>query len=199
MLSQRERRDKMYGLKLISLISKVEQAEQTFDTWSDLLEYISKYVQDGLVVIYLNYRVMIGRLEKGNILLYRTTDLSINYLLQIRAFNKDKEVLIWKKEANLFGVRVREDRFNEENPTDEAVRAHHLLCGKVKRTSENWVLLREERGTELVIPYSNELEPNTRMFLETINYIKYNELGQASYEDCRFVGFEKEGVTDGES
>jgi len=51
----------------------------------------------------------------------------------------------------------------------------------------------EKRGTEIILPFTGlDVKDKTegkRVFIQIRNYINYNKASQATYIDCRFVGF----------
>ena len=111
-------------------------------------------------------------------------------------FNHSREVLIWRTEDNggngsfSYKGRMRIDG-EEEGDETPIVDAHQVLWGtRAKYLDNGFTLLTENRGTELILPFDN-LESvddkENRVFLETRNYIGYNEIGQATYEDTRFL------------
>lgn len=79
------------------------------------------------------------------------------------------------------------------------VDAHQAMFGtKNESISNSFTKISEERVAPLILPFENiKLENNdkikTRVFVKTRNYIGYNDVHQATYVDCRFMGFWNNG------
>ncbi len=85
----------------------------------------------------------------------------------------------------------------DQGREEHAVEAEQVLWGtRGEKCEEGWTRLSEERGMDFVLPIDATQVNNhaRRVKLKTINYIAYNELGQAGYYDCRFVNFFVGGV-----
>lgn len=181
---------KKNGLNLIQITTKAETAKVTVSDWNSLKNIIEKYIAEaGYLIAYLNYKVLIGQLSKNGPEFYEGETFDLKYLLKLRAFTADKEVLIWKQSSGFFGLRYRIDW---ENGCDYAVEAEQILWGRPEPSASSWVRLTDQgRGTDLVMPrLANEFkETESRIKLKTRNYIDYSGAGQAGYADCRLVDF----------
>ena len=152
--------------------------------------------QNALVVAWLDYAVLIGRWEQQAFLFYNGDTLKDKHLQKLRVFNEERELHLWRSQGALKG-RLRQDRTCEEG--QEVVVAHQALFGTRKglRCDERFTELTEDRGTALVLPVTNlpfdargNLPKNYRACIKTYNYIgELENTGQATYKDCRFVGF----------
>ena len=76
--------------------------------------------------------------------------------------------------------------------TWEAFDADQVMYGTHSKIYDNsFAEIFEDRGMKYFIPAEllggQELSPSVRLVLQTRNYINYNELGQASIVDTRFV------------
>lgn len=181
---------KKNGLQL----NEIKSNEPGLEKVNDPMEYIKcNFKEDGFVVAYLDYTVLIGKYLNGKkkALFYESGSFEPKFLQKIRVFNQDKEVFIWRTEEGFKG-RLRVD---EKGKGTFVVDATQVLWGtKAKEKTGDFTLLSEERGTELKLPFLfSELEyindEKNRVFLKTRNYIGYNKIGQATYVDSRFLGF----------
>jgi CRISPR-associated protein (TIGR03984 family) len=97
--------------------------------------------------------------------------------------------LIWRTNSGFKG-RLRTD--NEGTKTDIIV-AYQVLFGtqKGENANEHFTEIKEARGTYLTLPFGNLIidDKRNRICIKTHNYVGYNAVNQASYTDCRFVGF----------
>lgn len=161
------------GLKLDSMKSETKPySKSDFDS---LVKYWGN--DDGYFVAYLDYKVLIGQFCNGGF------EFDPKFVQKMRLFNKSKELYIWRQDENVFSGRLRTDGEGEDVDVIDAWQA--LYGTRCEVTS-----LTEDRGTNLAIPFSGLNEKNNLPIrIHTRNYIHCNELGQAGYEDCRFVEF----------
>ncbi|MBU0702212.1 TIGR03984 family CRISPR-associated protein [bacterium] len=167
------------GLKPYSVKSKAEPYPKLdFDSlvkdWGN---------EDGYFVAYLDYNVLVGEFCGGS---FQGEKFEPKFIQKIRLFDKSKELYIWRNDENIFSGRLRID---EEGEDVDVIDAWQALYGTRCEPKDGGTFLTEDRGTNLVVPFSNIKEGNLPIRIHTRNYIGYNELGQAGYEDCRFVEF----------
>lgn len=156
---------------------------------SEIKDTLEQFDAGGFIVAYLTYGVFIGRYENGNCYFYEDIDLSEKYIQKLRLFNESKELFIWRTKDILKG-RLRIDNTGD---TKNVIDAYQVLWGTDKQLlKEGWTRVFEERGTELVLPFSQLSvdDRKKRVFLQTRNYVDFHpETNIATYTDCRFVGF----------
>lgn len=165
---------------------------------ADLTNIVAEHITpSAFFVAYLDYRVIIGRYDKREFIFYpkeNENEIEPKYLQRLRVFNASEELLLWRSGPTLKG-RTRRDGEGEDT---EIVEAHQVLFGTTATPvkNESFTEISETRGTRLVLPFQNLHvdDKQQRIFLKTRNYIDSNAIHQATYVDCRFVGFaEKEG------
>jgi CRISPR-associated protein (TIGR03984 family) len=153
-------------------------------TVSDYIETRAAYF-----VAYLDYKVIIGAYQNGTLRNYEQDPIDPKYVQRLRVFNQDEELLLWRS-GDGFKGRCRKDGEGDEV---DVVDAKQVLFGTDARAVGNggYSEIFEERGTRLVLPFENLQvnEAQKRIALKTRNYIDYNAAHQATYVDCRFVGF----------
>lgn len=176
------------GLELKNISSTYEPFPHDSDIWS--------YVQDkfgstrSFIVAYLDYKVLIGTYEDGNYNFHKKETVESKYIQRLRVFNETKELHLWRTAEGLKG-RLRIDSEGNES---YVVDAYQVLFGTRSEPSGNYTRISEERGTELFLPFQDlevdvKKEKKSRTAVKTRNYIDYNNVFQATYIDCRFVGF----------
>ncbi len=172
------------GLELKEISSKIVSV-----AIDSLKGAFNSFNSNGYVVVYLDYKVLIGRVDACGFEFYNDETIEERYIQRLRLFNEQKELLIWREDSGLKG-RLRTD---EDGERTYVVDACQVLWGTNReRLSDEWLRLYEQRGTELILPYGNvEInDRNKRLFLKTRNYIAFHpKTSQATYTDCRFVGF----------
>jgi len=153
---------------------------------------LNENFEDAYVVVWLDYKVLIGQWSKQDFHFFDGETFEFKYVQRMRVFNTIKEILVWRTGGGWKG-RLRIDR---EGEIVDVVIAHQLLFGtqKGKHSNALFTEIEEKRGTKLILPLSNlnfdkEGYLNPRVFIKTHNYIKPNSIGQATYFDCRFVAF----------
>jgi CRISPR-associated protein (TIGR03984 family) len=162
---------------------------------AEVTDLIMKYgtaMTEGYAVCWLNHAVRIGRVSGGMPVF--ADDSTADYaadLVELRLFDAESELYVWRKDGG-FGYRVRRDC---EGNVMEYVQARQPLWGtRVAGEGNSWSTIEEDRGIRFEVPFTGlELTPLKRLCLVTRNYIGYNEIDQAGYVDCRFVGFEQAG------
>jgi CRISPR-associated protein (TIGR03984 family) len=187
------------ALKLKKIKTQTIALSQETDDPLACLE--KRFKDNGFVVAYMDFKVLIGRYTNQRCVFAGNETLdtnSLQYLQRLRVFNDRQELLIWRTEDNEengsdFKGRMRIDQDGEKSEETPIVDANQVLWGtRAKSLDNGFTLLTEDRGTELILPFNN-LESvddkENRIFLETRNYIGYNDIGQAAYVDTRFVGF----------
>jgi len=175
------------GLELISIAS----VGSDFDTDELRKSLAEKIGEKSFVVLYLDYKVLIGTYENGDFLFYENEKFEDKFVQRIRVFNEKDEFLAWRT-SNGFRVRFRQDYQGEKK--EEVVEAYQALFGTESKDLNGYTKIEEKRGTKLILPLINlEIDDNkNRLFIKTHNYIDYNKLHQATYFDCRFVTFVNE-------
>jgi len=161
------------------------------------------FEEKAYVVAWLDDQVIIRTIAHGDILfdlnetqLDQTNRIHPKYLRQMRIFTKAKELYLYQSGGKIKN-RLREDDFNGRGRM--AVVAEQVLFGTrvEKKNIENaTTTITENKGTTLTLPFINiSVDANKqRVALKTLNYIDYNKsTHQATYVDCRFVGFTNNG------
>jgi len=176
------------GLKLDKIKSELKN---DITSLNDIQRYIKT---DSIVVAYLDYTVLVGLYKNSKFEFHDTAfDIIKNsqYIQKIRIFNKDEEFLLWRS-GNGFKGRYRKDEKGDEI---DVVDAEQVLFGTKAEPLGNFTKLTEKRGTELILPFTGLTvdDKKNRVFIKTRNYISYNEAHQATYIDCRFMGFINNG------
>jgi hypothetical protein len=94
-------------------------------------------------------------------------------IVRLRIFDEKKELHVWRSNGILIG-RLREDA---EGDKIEYIIAKQLL------------------NSSLLFDEGDGIDNINRKFLKTRNYIGYSDdITQAGYIDCRFVGFENDNL-----
>ncbi|HOV21796.1 MAG TPA: CRISPR-associated protein Csx19 [bacterium] len=165
--------------------SIVELPDDKIDILNNIENFIKNNISDGYIVVWLNYAIFIGKIEK-NFIFHNGKTPDFSHLLQLRAFNKDKEIFIWRSSSNTYKCRIRIDN---EGENTEVIDAQQVIWGtKSKNLQDGFSEIYEDRGIKLIVPFNNlKLNNNRRLMLKTRNYIRHNEIGQAGFFDSRFV------------
>jgi len=193
------------GLRLVRVKSRVENFLHTVNitTFKELEEKVGNFFPgrseqqkgtegdkgDGFALVYLDYQVMIGKLSAGKLVFFDREQFEPLFIQQARFFNGERELFLWKKRANSFYIRVRNDGEGEEV---ECVESDQIIWGTKSRNRGEWTELTEERGMKLLLPLRNIQVDNEkkRLKIRSRHYIEINkETSQAGYADCRLVSF----------
>jgi len=189
------------GLRLDTIKSNVPEFNtiKILDDNSLMLLAKEKFGREGFCVLYLDYKVLIGRYDGERFLFYQNEIFKSRFIQKMRLFNNNKELYLWRKNRAGFGWRLRVDDSGEET---DIVDAMQVLWGTKSEQKGNFNEIFEERGTKIILPFKG-LEVNNqdkRVFLWTRNYVSYetnSDYKQAGYADCRFVGFKNGNLSNG--
>ncbi|MCP4217945.1 MAG: TIGR03984 family CRISPR-associated protein [bacterium] len=181
---------------VLEVIGKKSTADEVHLTADSLLAVIeNKFNGTGFAIAYMDHRVLVGTYINKAFSFSEDGVLEVPFLQRLRVFNEKKELMIWKSEDGLRG-RLREDIESCDNAETEnyvrVVDAHQVVWGTRANQTTGGICLTEKRGTRLVLPFK-DLEDvddkKNRVLLVTRNYVDFNEAGQATYVDSRFMGF----------
>ncbi len=180
-----------YGLTLLTLKTEAKPlGEHNFTDYQTLKKFLAdNFKNNGFIVIYLDYAVLIRKFTDGKILFMKNENpFDPIYIQKLRLFNKDKELFLWRTEGK-WKARLRTDDTGESEMT--LIEANQVLFGTTSKVENGFTSLTETRGTEIILPFTiTGIDAGkNRIKIKTRNYIGYNELGQAGYVDCRFVEF----------
>lgn len=176
------------GLKLFPIKSKPQTIDRLrIEDFDVEIEKRIKDNSDCFVVLYLDYKVIIGRYVNGAFQFFNNERFERKYIRKIRIFNQDQELLLWRT-SNAFKGRFRVDETGDDV---YVVDAEQVLFGTEKEKLKGYTRIFEKRATELILPFQglSMNDKKDRVFIRTRNYIGSNEVNQATYVDCRFMGF----------
>ena len=159
--------------------------------------FILGKLSEGYIVCWLHYEVLFGKMKNSAFVFYNGNDPDFErYLVELRAFNENEELRIWRRMGTFF-YRYRKDNEGEEN---EYIDAEQVMFGtKSEGSNDSFHKITESKGIEYYLPSEflngKTLSPKTqRLILHTRNYIGYNDFGQAGFVDSRFLKIKAEGV-----
>lgn len=171
-------------------------------SWNKIFPRLSSqnFQDNTFFIAYLDYKVIIGRLQ-NEILSYwnhsektKLEEKDFIFLQKLRVFNQNEELYFWNQglSPRKFSARYRSDVSGNE--FIEYVESNQILFGTKVFSNENYSTIKENRGTEIILPFSNFYLDNKdddleRIAIKTRYYMDYNEMGLAYYKDLRFVKF----------
>ncbi|KAA5805720.1 type III-D CRISPR-associated protein Csx19 [Thermoanaerobacterium thermosaccharolyticum] len=182
--------------KIGTIRSKVEAKDMDNELNNDGFIQKVEEIENGYAVCWLDYAVLFGIIQNGKVKFYdnELPDFK-KYLQKLRVFNEKKEIHIWRS-GNKFRFRSREDEDSDGEGTKiEYIDAQQIMYGNKFEVNDAFIEVYEDRGIRYIVPKEfignnsiEELNKNeNRLVLHTRNYIDYNEIGQASFVDSRFL------------
>lgn len=178
------------GLTLTSIESSFKQYSAPADYRKFITENMKK---NSLAVVYLDYKVLIGIYNGAKFNFYKNESFEDKYIQRIRVFNENEEFYAWRTADGLKGrLRLDENAAKDDKKVIDVVDAFQVLFGTdVEKFKDFTKIFEIKRGTALVLPFENIAvdDVRKRVSLKIRNYIDYNQQNQATYVDCRFVGF----------
>ncbi|MEI7813128.1 MAG: CRISPR-associated protein Csx19 [Ignavibacteria bacterium] len=185
------------NLKLDTIVSSVKHIKFEDNRFTISLDTIkdtitSQMADNGIIIVYLNNKILTGRYQDKSYNFFNNELFEPKHIEKMRIFNQEEEILIWHSGDFLLG-RYRNDKTGE---TVKVVDAGQVLWGTSFYSPVNgFCKLTEERGTEIIIPWEGPLpDKGGRVFIKTRNYISFNTINQATYNDCRFLAFTMDGI-----
>jgi CRISPR-associated protein (TIGR03984 family) len=188
--------EEINGFRLMELGSEVKSvASLDADNEESFLSIVEGvFPKKAFAVAWMHYAVRIGTWHSGGFHFHDGRSLPLKHTIRLRVFDNDGELFIWKTRQGLKGRLRRDDRQGKGTHVVEAIQV--LFGTKILDYSlESYTKITEDRGTSLVLPFSDIHldDKQSRMFIKTHNYVGYNKINQATYEDCRFVHFRDVG------
>lgn len=163
----------------------------------DLATILCQEATDKYTVIARNvHELKFGYYENNTFNFPDNSELNPVYLLSLRLFNQNSEILV-QKVNSMYQVRIiqdkefisgEDDKYSEIEAVDNASTLFGKRTGKL---SNNFVHLADSgRKIKFIIPATNEADYYS---LKTRSYITYdNETGQAGYGYYRYVSIQPE-------
>ncbi len=155
----------------------------------DVREQIEKTFSSGVGVVHAVTRTSFVTVEKGQLVSHDGQDPLADLVQEIRIFNVEQELHLWRLEDATYAGRLRQDGQGE--PCDH-VDAVQILFGTRSVIDGQWTRLSEERYADLVVPgvFADVQPESCRVAIRTRNYVRYSSEGVAGYEDSRFVSLD---------
>ena len=125
------------------------------------------------VIAHFVNAIKMGWIKDSKIIFSDGSEMEERYLLQIRAFNANEEIML-KKSRKGYVARIIKDELSDDVNSVKAVDSTSVLFGENQETiTDGFVSLYEEgRKIRLVIP---TFEIGKKYSLTTRSYITYNE------------------------
>jgi len=190
--------NKENGLQLLFGPSQIETAPAGWQlpNLNDFL--VAKFGSDhATAIFYLDYGIRFALYRNSILEFAEATTVELNFLQLARIFNTTRELKIWRSDEG-FSHRWRAD--DQEGKKWYAIEACQNLWGtRIEHQTDDqalpggWTRLREDRGTDLIVPLPIVKEAELPAYIKTRNYIGETANGQATYVDCRFVALGKRG------
>ncbi len=127
-------------------------------------------ISDGYILIWY-YDDLVVDVLKNVLASSFFADKELEDIVRIRAFNDQKELHVWRSGKQLYS-RMRSD---DEEIIPAPIIKEMMVVGKV--------------ANQLQEKFKDEFEGLKHIAIQTKNYVGYNDIGQAGYEDSRFVKF----------
>jgi CRISPR-associated protein (TIGR03984 family) len=182
---------KANGLELKTIKSKAKPLDLFLPDEKTVNEKIKEFFdvnEDAQVAAWMDHQVLFGRWNGSSFSFYQDKEtIEAKYVKRIRIFNQNKELMLYRCKEGLRG-RSRTDGEGEDA---DIIIAHQLLFGTHIEflESNGYIKLTEEQVAPIILPIDHIDKDAERVFVVTHNYIGKNSLFQATYIDCRFVGF----------
>ena len=148
--------------------------------------------KDAFIILKEKNKVSIGKIENEVIDFLNEELNEIDMFLDIRIFNKEKELYIWKDKDKIKGRIIIDNNYEY---FDETV----LIFGEniIFNKSCNEIILHGSNSKEFKLPYLKEIDENSKhIYLKIRNYLNKNSEDGLPYIKCwravEFLGKEGE-------
>lgn len=174
------------------------------ETLEDLLKLTKElFLEKAYVYVVMDYAVAFGVYKGGQFTLgvgerEVTEGLPWEYIQELRVFNEEKEMCLFRQGSILTGRTLLEVELEEIQNGISVVRAEEIqkLWGSLSiKNHSGWYVLTSARGTRIQIPvfYQEELQEikiGTEIGLKVCRYFQTNiATGNISLKDVRITGF----------
>lgn len=161
-------------------IGKVNSNVTTKTLKEDEVIAFIKRQNNGDLYVVVDYGVFLGRLQDKEILLLQKKQVAIEkefpkakYIQEVRIFDKDMEIKITRTQQG-FVWRKRQDSENETGKmTLDYIDECYKLWGSITEVGDGFSVLKENRGTTIVIP--RKYEVNQQIGLVFRKYISFQD------------------------
>lgn len=159
---------------------------------NDLMDLQNKFAEEGMVVCYLDNRIIIGDFNRAGFKFSDNLVPEFRFIQKIRIFNKKQELFGWRS-GDKIKARLRIDGTGE--PCEFLDSVLSLSGTRKEPLHDGFCRLTESRGTCIILPDKNFLvdEGANRVGIGVRNYIDYTNSCQATFCDSRFLGFVQMG------
>ena len=160
----------------------------TFNSVEEILEKINQNFDQATLFTLLKDKAIFGKYTNQTIQFPENETITFPMIEEMRIFNKDKELYIWRENNTLKG-RLRKDLPETGKQDREYVISNLVLWGtRAKTAKPGWTTLKEDRGIEYTVPYQvKRVDEKHPLRLRIHTYIGYINDIQAGYIDSRFV------------
>lgn len=141
----------------------------------------------GYGLFYLDHAVFWSRIENGILRLHEGEAVESRYIQKARIFNRDRELLIYRRGDGRYNLRLRVDGSGD---SVEVMDDRQVLLGAADGSSETaFTELSEDAGSSGWVPA--RISSGKRAALITRNYIQYANDLLAGFVDSRLMDIEE--------
>lgn len=155
----------------------------------DIENLIDKYFEnvEAYVIRYSLYSLDIGKYKNTQITIKNKLD--IYNMTELRIFEEDSELHIWKKKEKFQYRYIKDCNINssEEKDKREVVESFYMLWGTKQKEEEDFCCIYEERGMRFYMPFKIS-DSDLPLYCKIRAYTNQDAEGFFSYEDYRFCG-----------
>ncbi len=152
------------------------------------INQVPNYIkQESLVIAYFYNEILCGKFLNGIFTFYDNKKLNEEYLKEMRIFNSEEELHIWRNNGSFKG-RLKAD--GQSDKQEYCFDSNQILFGTLsEKLAGDFIKISEDRGTELILPDNgyNVDKGKNRIAVKVRNYISYTGNYLADIKDSRFV------------
>lgn len=158
--------------------------KQIFNNTEDIKSFIldKSNILRGLswIIVYKYNEVIIGKVENNKIVLNNIEDLKPEILKELRLFNENGEIYLWKDKINFSYRQILESTNNLAIYSEK----HYLWGNTIKENN----LLVEDNGRGLEVKFSFPIN-STDIKYQANSYYDFDKDGLIEFKDYRLVEF----------
>lgn len=152
-----------------------------YTNWTDCLKEFAtsdvvQYCVDGIRFFMLNQPAEVS-------------NWNLDSLLKMRIFDEHKELLLWKNGDQKYAFRFRKDE-EQNGKLEYCFDSIQLMKGYTKKVGDQFMLI-DDSGTRFEIhqEWIEEKPEGCQMWVQSRNYLGFNQQGQSGIVDSRLIKF----------
>lgn len=161
---------------------------------NEILKIINNYnIKKAYILAIFDNKVCLGKLENNELCFYE--DVNYNFCSQIRIFNEQMELRIYKIDNQIYSKIIKDDEVKLDDDDDKYIDEYMFIVGnKITQQNEKFTVVEQQRK-KIALPLPILTEDNVKKGVRLVvrNYYKVDSNSQVIISESRLLGFSLDG------